>query len=271
MPRRANCEQCDVVFDVKPGTAGKYCSTRCSGIARTTLVKHECDRCGEPFNVKPSKVSWAEQKGRALYCSTNCSADQQRRRPKTAICERCEDEFLTRPDTSNRYCTRECFLGSENNPEARFWARVNRDGPLPKRHSELGNCWDWTGATYTQGYGYFRIGSKQIKAHRFGLLLSGGDLEPDQDALHHCDRRICVRGEHLYAGTNEQNMADVSEAGTRKGEGNNLSKLTEDQVREILSALPLDRGEMTGFALLFGVSVTTIWNIAHRKTWTHLP
>jgi len=229
-----------------------------------------CERCGTSFKIKPSKVALAERKGFKLYCSQACSAATQRQRPSSAVCERCGEAFAPAPKTAGRFCSRVCVLGSEDNPEARFWARVNKDGPPPLRHPELGNCWVWTGVIEVQGYGRLRIDGKSIKAHRLSFVLHGGELDDDQGALHHCDRRACVRPTHLYAGDHWSNQEDVAEAGTRKGAGNPNARLTEEQVLAIRARLPLEWGEMTEIARTLDVTVQAIFDIVHRKTWTHL-
>ncbi len=88
-------------------------------------------------------------------------------------------------------------------PVARFWSFVSKgDG-----------CWEWTGAT-SRGYGTLRVGSsatgtrRKILAHRYSLELALG-REPTGMVLHHCDNRRCVRPDHLYEGTSEDNMRDA--------------------------------------------------------------
>jgi len=84
-------------------------------------------------------------------------------------------------------------------------------------------CWMW-GATFQEGdperYGLVtnavrdRFGERY--AHRLALILDGrppGDL----NALHHCDRPPCVRPDHLYVGTDRDNMRDMTERGRRRG------------------------------------------------------
>ena len=43
----------------------------------------------------------------------------------------------------------------------RFWAKVDRpNGPL-----DPGPCWTWTGGTYTQGYGVFKLDGRSVRVH----------------------------------------------------------------------------------------------------------
>lgn len=185
-------------------------------------------------------------------------------------CERCNKVFLPAPKTAGRYCSRVCFLGTENTPAARFWSHVDKNGPIPPRHPELGNCWDWTGATYIQGYGYLRIDGRQVKAHHFSLQLDGVDLGETPYVLHHCDRRICVRPTHLYQGDHAQNMEDIAEAGTRKGRQNNNAKLSETQALEIKLSGASTWGEYEQLGAAYGVHAVTVYEILRGRRWRHL-
>ena len=95
-------------------------------------------------------------------------------------------------------------------PEIRFWRHVNKDGPIPETHPELGNCWLWTGARENRDeYGLFWAGaktpagnSKFIPAHRFAY----GSVPEGMEISHLCEIRLCVRRSHLIAGTHRENM-----------------------------------------------------------------
>ena len=51
-------------------------------------------------------------------------------------------------------------------PERRFWARVNKQGSIPKHNPALGNCWEWLGAKNNFGYGMFWFEGKIIASSR---------------------------------------------------------------------------------------------------------
>ena len=102
--------------------------------------------------------------------------------------------------------------------EDRFWSKVDKNGPVPADHPELGPCWLWTAGKDTNGYGQFSTGKRLIQAHRFALeLVTPGPLGPLK-ALHRCDVKACVNNEgHLYAGTSADNTADWVRAQMRRG------------------------------------------------------
>lgn len=95
---------------------------------------------------------------------------------------------------------------------ARFWAKV-RQAP--------NGCLEWTGSR-TGGrdralYGQFTYtkATKQVHvyAHRFAWMLAHGPIPDGQYICHTCDHGLCLRLDHLFAGTQFDNMRDASAKG----------------------------------------------------------
>jgi hypothetical protein len=98
--------------------------------------------------------------------------------------------------------------------EERFWAKVDKNGPVPAARPDLGSCWIWTASPTTQGYGQFR--NKGLKngglAHRAAWLFVVGPLTPGLHLDHLCKTLMCVRAaldptaSHLEEVTRKENI-----------------------------------------------------------------
>jgi hypothetical protein len=78
------------------------------------------------------------------------------------------------------------------------------------------DCWDWVGAKDEKGYGCFTyIGGK--KAHRYSYGVHKGVVPNDMCVLHTCDNRGCVNPEHLWLGTQGENIKDRDIKGRHAG------------------------------------------------------
>lgn len=91
--------------------------------------------------------------------------------------------------------------------EDRFWASVNKDGPMPQTDAVEGRCWAWTG-NLRSGYGSIQAAGsrRKIQAHRLSYELHGGTLVPGLDIDHLCRNRECVNPAHLELVTTRVNV-----------------------------------------------------------------
>lgn len=89
----------------------------------------------------------------------------------------------------------------------RFWAKVNKAGPLPEYAPEIGVCWLWTAYIEPRGYGVFRPSgcSTNVKAHRWAYEALVGSIPAGLTLDHLCRVRHCVNPTHLEPVTNREN------------------------------------------------------------------
>lgn len=92
-----------------------------------------------------------------------------------------------------------------------FWARVI-EGP---------KCWGWSGRKDGGGYGVIQLGAGEprIGAHRASWLLHIGPIPDGMNVLHDCDNPGCPRPDHLFLGTQGDNVRDAQMKGRMKSDG----------------------------------------------------
>lgn len=132
------------------------------------------------------------------------------------------------------------------------------------------SCWPWEGALNEDGYGNFREGRTSVLAHRYSWELAHGS-PGEMYVLHKCDNPRCVNPQHLFLGTQKDNVKDMMTKGrdTRlRGSKAPSAKLTEYQVQQIRAL----RGTMrqVDIAAQFGVHQTAISAILRTKTWSQV-
>jgi hypothetical protein len=90
----------------------------------------------------------------------------------------------------------------------RFWARVDRSGPIPEYNPGLGPCWLWTGKARPYRGLYGRTGSRQIDrwAHRAAYILSVGPIPAGLELDHLCRVSLCCNPAHLEAVSHRENI-----------------------------------------------------------------
>jgi len=147
--------------------------------------------------------------------------------------------------------------------EARFWAKVKK--------SE--GCWEWT-ASKINGYGQFMVSpGERWSAHRLSWVFHYGPIPQGTGyhgtcVLHRCDNPACVRPDHLFLGSNADNVRDMVSKGRNSlkrmtGEAHGMAKLTEADVVAIRN----DQRNRRVLAKEYGVHPNTIYNVRQRIKW----
>lgn len=146
----------------------------------------------------------------------------------------------------------------------RFWEKVYKSD----------ECWVWTAAKYPSGYGLFvsHKGESPEGAHRVSYRLTFGKIPKGKQILHRCDNRPCVLPDHLYAGTQSENMHDKIRRGrwkytprNQRGENNPNSIISDARVAKMLAEIESGKGPIS-VARKYGISYKTLWAIRKRKS-----
>ena len=141
----------------------------------------------------------------------------------------------------------------------RFWKKVEKSD----------SCWQWKCAIDDAGYGRFK-GEKQDRSHRISYELFFGEIPKNLSVLHKCDNRGCVRPDHLFLGTQVENIQDaVHKKRMAFGSRSARSKLTEYTVRKIKD-LYSNGVNQVRLAYRFNVSQPSISLIVRGINWKYL-
>jgi hypothetical protein len=133
-------------------------------------------------------------------------------------------------------------------------------------------CWNCT-SHKPNGGGYPRGSAsnyKNILINRIMYEREYGKIQGGLFVLHKCDNRMCINPEHLFLGTNLDNIHDMYNKGRNKflfGEDSPMAKLTEKQAIEIKESKGLSQREL---AAKYNISRSQIKAIRAGTRWTHL-
>jgi hypothetical protein len=173
-------------------------------------------------------------------------------------CRTCGTDFIPH-GTRNYYCSLDCV----------FWSKVTK--------STFDACWPWTGAmSKTNGYGVLKWNTKRYKAHQIAWKIYFGavPVEPNPSyhgicVLHKCDNPSCCNPNHLFIGTQTDNIKDMIIKRRRRsyiGERNPSAVLSRHQVIEIKQLLE-NKTPTRAIAARYHVGNTTICHIKYGETW----
>lgn len=136
----------------------------------------------------------------------------------------------------------------------------------------LSTCWYWRGAKNHLGYGLF----KRNRAHRFAYQYFNGPIPQGLSVLHKCDVRNCVNPEHLFVGTQLENMKDAITKGRLKtptpqrGSSNPMCKYNQETVLEIRAKYATEKYTQISLAREYGMSPMNVSRIINRQLWSHI-
>lgn len=149
--------------------------------------------------------------------------------------------------------------------------------PLNERFFEklifgMSNCWYWAGHVDGIGYGRFAALGEN-KAHRVSYRMFHGDIPEGMKVLHRCDVMACVNPDHLFLGTQMDNVADMIAKGRQRfampkhGVDNPRSKLTPHEVRAMRELYAEGNHSYKLIGRIFGIATMNAYRVINRQLW----
>lgn len=145
----------------------------------------------------------------------------------------------------------------------RFWSKVVRTE----------GCWIFTGSLTHNGYGRLSANGHTYRAHRVAYEVSVGAVPDGMCICHKCDNRICVRPDHLFLGTDIDNIQDRNQKGRQcKGSGHHSTKLSEEDVIYIRTVYKPHHPKCGASALarMYGVTHHAVLCVISGRSWSHV-
>ena len=163
-----------------------------------------------------------------------------------------------------------------------FWDYVDK---MPG-YGPSGDCWIWKGMIQLGkrgGYGHLVVNGKIKKSHRISWELQHGRIPDGLQVLHRCDIRACVNPNHLFLGTNKDNVDDKIAKGRhlrgeeasrysnpKRGEEQANAKFSDEKVLE-MRKLYQSGLSIKEIATMIGERQNVVNMIVHGRRWAHLP
>lgn len=128
-------------------------------------------------------------------------------------------------------------------------------------------CHIWKGAIFNDtGYGRIQVDGKSEPAHRIAYIIYHGNIPDGKWVLHRCDNRLCVNDDHLFLGTQKDNIDDmVSKGRQQRGENHYGAKLTDSQILQIRNEYSKGNIGQKELAEKYNVSIGLISMIVNFK------
>lgn len=158
----------------------------------------------------------------------------------------------------------------------RFWAKVRKTN----------SCWLWTGTGTGKGHGELWQAGRMVLAHRISWELHFGPIPLGMGVLHKCDNPPCVRPDHLFLGTQTDNIKDAKRKGRlasgdrhgsqlhperlARGEKHGGAKLTAAEVADIRREYSLGKVSQQILGEQYGVNQPEVSRIIRGETWAEV-
>jgi hypothetical protein len=164
--------------------------------------------------------------------------------------------------SNSGFCSGDCSFRIIRNVERIIMAM--KENIHYKINNKTG-CHEWLRATLGRGYGQLWYKGEKYLAHRLSYKINKGDIG-DYHVLHTCDNPKCINPDHLWLGTNTDNMNDKIKKGrVVKGENHPQAKLTDRQIKTLKSLYSTGEFFQKDLGIIFGIVQSQVSALINNK------
>jgi len=178
--------------------------------------------------------------------------------PMEVTCATCGKVFLRVHGRFPRYCSTSCGAVTGKTVAERL-AEMSKQ-------SENG-CIEWQRSTTASGYGQISINKVPMRAHRVAYELVHGPIPDGMFVCHRCDNPKCINVDHLFLGTNKENVGDaVSKRRMRHGDSHPTTRFSSADVKTIRELRLAGKRVAEIWRMFPGSKYITVYEIASGRS-----
>lgn len=124
-------------------------------------------------------------------------------------------------------------------------------------------CHNWKLYKNKHGYGRLTHNKKCLYAHRVSYEINKGRIPNGLYVLHSCDNPSCINPNHLWLGTQKDNLQDMAKKGRHIGN----RKITRTIVNKIRKLYSTNNYKQKDLVKLFSLTKQHVHDIVTNKKW----
>lgn len=229
----------------------------------------------EIFDVKPNCVLFHADKRMSLYplLRAHILKPMPKRGPNGINDGPCSVDGCDKPSQATGVC-RMHYARRERNGNFELQLRPSlREKMMENRMVVDNGCWLWTAGAFPSGYGEINVeipGGKSYQSgvHRIAYQEFVGPIPDGLNVCHSCDVKLCFNPEHLFLGTDTDNMRDAAVKGRLlHGEEHSWAKLSAADVKQIREEYATGNTTQKALAERYGCTQGNVNQIVLNKIW----